>query len=320
VAEEQPPDLTPLGTPPSATPTGPSPVGPFVRSPRSTGQQQRTTGQLPRHTAQQPRHSGQQQRTTGQLPRQSGQQPRTRPGAPPIPGEATPPSPVRRQPRDHTPPAGPSMRGQPARGLQSRTAPSMVLVVALLVVALAVSLLLWITIGQDDDGDPSGSVPGAGPAATSPSVGPATITEIRAFDPDGDGQENDDQARAALADGIPSTNWKTVCYQRTLMNKPGVGLVVSLSHATVGELSFEVGNPPFQVEVFGSDAEAAPSTFAGWGQPVQNKTVSDVARPIQVTTPVPARHLLIVLRELGRDPGCSADNPYRGSIGEITFG
>ena len=34
VAEEPPPDLTPLGTPPSATTTGPSPVGPFVRSAR----------------------------------------------------------------------------------------------------------------------------------------------------------------------------------------------------------------------------------------------------------------------------------------------
>jgi serine/threonine protein kinase len=314
VAEEQPPDLTPLGTPPSATTTGPSPVGPFVRVPRSTGQHARQTGQ-------QPRQSGQQARQTGQHARQTGQHARTRPGAPPIPGEATPPSPVRRHPRDATPAAGPSLRGQPARGLQSRTAPSMVLVVALLAVALAVSLLLWITIGQGDGGDdPSSSVPGGGPAATNPAVGPATITGVRAFDPDGDGEENDDQASAALLDGNPDTNWRTLCYQRTLMNKPGVGLVVSLSHATVGELSFTVANPPFQVEVFGSDAETPPSTFEGWGQPLQNKTTSEVARPIQVTTPVPARHLLIALREIGRDPGCSADNPYRGSIGEITFG
>ena len=40
---------------------------------------------------------------------------------------------------------------------------------------------------------------------------------------------------------------------------------------------------------------------------------------VQVTIAAPARHLLIVLRELGRDTGCSAANPYRASIGEITL-
>ena len=39
-----------------------------------------------------------------------------------------------------------------------------------------------------------------------------------------------------------------------------------------------------------------------------------------VATTVPARHLLILLREIGRDPGCSEANPNRGSIGEISFG
>ena len=288
VAEEPPPDLTPLGTPPSATTTGPSPVGPFVRSARPTGPQ-----------------------------------PRTRPGAPPIPGEATPPSPVRRRPPDHTPPAGPGLRGQPARGLQSRTGPSMVLVVGLLVVAAVVALLLWVTIGRGEGGagapgttTPGGAVAGgtAGPAA-----GPATITAVQAYDPDGDGEENDGQATSALADQNPATNWTTVCYQETLMGKSGVGLVVTLSHAATGALSFEVDNPPFQVEVFGSDAEQIPSRFDGWGPALQNKTASDVAAPVTVATPVPVRHLLIVLREIGRDPGCSSANPNRGSIGEITF-
>src|SRR5829696_5739891 len=63
VADEQPPDLTPLGTPPAHT-TGPSPVGPFVRSARQTGQQ--------------PRHTGPQTRVSGAPPGITGQQPRTR--------------------------------------------------------------------------------------------------------------------------------------------------------------------------------------------------------------------------------------------------
>ena len=300
VAEEPPPDLTPLGNPP---PTGPSPVGPFVRSPRQTGQQPRTTGQ----------HA----RTTGQQARTTGQQHRTRPGAPAIPGEATPPSPVRRRPPDPTPPAGPGLRGQPARGLQSRTGPSMVLVVGLLVVALVVALLLWITIGRGEGG--------ASTETTVPAVGvpsaPVSIVDINAFDPEGDGEENDEQAAAAQADGDPETNWRTVCYALPLMgDKAGVGLVVSLSAATTGQLSFHVDNPPFQVEVFGSDAETPPTSFDGWGPPLAAKTVSDQPLQVDVATPVPVRHLLIVLREIGRDAGCTAANPHRGSIGEITFG
>jgi serine/threonine protein kinase len=287
VAEEPPADLTPLGTPPdpgSGPPTGPSPVGPFIRASRQTSQQ-----------------------------------PRTRPGAPPIPGEATPPNPVGRRPRDPTPTGGPPMRGKPAKGMQSRTGPSMVLVLVLLVVAFAVAFVLWITIGRH----PSGT-PGTSPttAAQSPPAagGTAKITGITTYDPDGDGEENDSQASSALADGNPATNWTTVCYRQSTMGKDGVGLVISLDAATTGTLAFHVGNPPFQVEVFGVDTDAVPAGFDGWGPPLQNKTFSQTAGTVSVPTPVPVEHLLIVLREIGRDPGCSANHPNRGSIGEISFG
>jgi serine/threonine-protein kinase len=306
VADEQPPDLTPLGTAPSIHTTGPSPVGPFVRSARQTGQQPRTTGQ----------HA----RTTGPPPRTTGQQLRTRAGAPAIPGEATPPSPIRHRPRDHTPAAGPSLRGQPARGLQSRTGPSMVLVVTLLLVALAVSLLLWITIGRGDGNDPAATTPATAAATAGPATGVPTISAIHSYDPDGDGDENEESVAMAAADGIPSTNWTTSCYQQTAMGKRGVGLVVTLSHTGLGELSFAVGNPPFDVEVFASDATEPPGDFDQWGPALPGSTGrSEVATTVTVPLNVPAHHLLIVLREIGRDPGCSTVNPNRGSIGEITF-
>jgi hypothetical protein len=146
------------------------------------------------------------------------------------------------------------------------------------------------------------------------------LQAVLSYDPDGDGEENDALAASALADQDPATNWTTVCYQETLMGKSGVGLVVTLSHAATGELSFDVDNPPFQVEVFGSDAAEIPAEFDDWGPALQNKTVSDVPGPVHVATPVPVRHVLIALREIGRDPGCSTANPNRGSIGEITFG
>ncbi len=285
VADEPPSDLTPLGAPPAATPgptTGPSPVGPFIRSARQTGPL-----------------------------------PRTRPGAPPIPGEATPPNPVGRRPRDPTPAGGPPMRGKPAKGMHSRTGPSMVLVLSLLAAALIVALVLWITIGRGDagTGGPSPSTSGAPPVG-----GAGRITGIAAYDPDGDGTENDGQASAALADGNPATNWTTVCYRQSTMGKDGVGLVVTLAAATTGTLTFQVGNPPFQVEVFGVDTDAVPASFDGWGPVLQNKTFSQTAGPVSVTLPVPVKHLLIVLREIGRDAGCSANHPNRGSIGEVSFG
>jgi serine/threonine protein kinase len=114
IADEPAPDLTPP-TLQHSSPPGPvpSPVGPFIRAPRTTGQVSRT-----------------------------------RPGAPPIPGEATPPNPVPRRTRDHTPNAGPRLGGSPARGLQSRTGPSMIVVLALLAIALVVALVLWATIGR----------------------------------------------------------------------------------------------------------------------------------------------------------------------------
>ena len=60
----------------------------------------------------------------------------------------------------------------------------------------------------------------------------ATIAAVAAYDPDGDGEENDELASAALADGDPATNWRTVCYAALADGrKAGVGLVVSLSRA-----------------------------------------------------------------------------------------
>jgi eukaryotic-like serine/threonine-protein kinase len=291
VAEEPPPDLTPLGNPTTGqhatTPgTTTGPVGPFVRTPRATGQQ-----------------------------------PRTRPGAPAIPGEATPPNPVSRRPRDPTPPVGPRVRGKPAKGMQTRTGPSMVLVLGLLLVALVVALVLWVTIGNRDDGDgapAAGSTPA--PTTAAAAGGAVTITGITTFDPDGEDGENDDQVRLAYADGNPTTNWRTLCYLRPSTGKDsGVGLIVSLSASAIGTIGFDVGNPPFQVDVYGSDADTPPTSLSGWGSPMGNPITSDTARHVDVTTPVPARHVLILLRQIGRDPGCSTDHPNRGSIGEISF-
>jgi hypothetical protein len=280
VADEPPVDLTPLGAS-----TGPSPVGPIIRAPRTTGPV-----------------------------------PRTRPGAPPIPGEATPPNPVDRRTREDTPDAGPRLRGSPARGLQSRTGPSLLIVGALLLAAVIVAAVLWITIGVGDPGEgaPPTSAP---PAATAAPAGPPAIAELAAYDPEGDGEENDELTGAALADGNPASNWRTECYAGSMLgSKDGVGLALMLSASGTGTLSFDVANAPYQVEVFASDAATRPAEFADWGPAVSEKVFADQPGTVHVGITSPSRHLLIVLREIGRDAGCSSANPYRASIGEISFG
>ena len=152
-------------------------------------------------------------------------------------------------------------------------------------------------------------------------AGPVEIASVAAYDPDGDGEENDELASAALADGDPATNWRTVCYARSLMgDKQGVGLALTLAAPAAGTLSFDVGNAPYQVEVFASRRRRRPGRLRRLGpghrsQAVRRPTRHRPGRHV----PSPARHLLIVFRELGRDPGCTAANPYRGTIGEIRF-
>jgi eukaryotic-like serine/threonine-protein kinase len=245
---------------------------------------------------------------------------RTRPGAPRIPGEATPPNPVEpRRPRDHTPRAGPDLRGSPARGLQSRTAPSLIVVGVLLLVALIVALVLWATIGQPADGQGSSTTAPAATARPQP-PGPVEIATIAAYDPQGDGEENDDLAAAAGADDDPATNWRTLCYASRYMGKEGVGLAVSLSRPGTGTLTFDVGNAPYTVDVFGAETRAVPAAIADWGPQVGERSFSEQPGTVEVTTSTPVRHLLILFREIGPDGGCTAANPYRGTVGNVQFG
>jgi serine/threonine-protein kinase len=264
-------------------------------------------------------------RTTGQHARTTGQQPRTRAGRPTIPGEATP-GPRGARHRDDTPDAGPRLRGTPARGLDSRLTPSLVVIGLLLGIAVIVALVLWATIGPDDGAgaDPSASttvVAAAPPAGGSGvfSVPGNVVIGLQAFDPDGDGEENDDEAHLALADGDPRTMWRTQCYSSDRMAKDGVGLAVDLEQEQAGTLRFDVPLAPYELDVFGTAALDRPIRFDGWGAPLAPMTTADEGGTVEVAATNPVRHLLIVFRQLPTDPGCSDGYPFRGSIDEIQF-
>ncbi len=254
--------------------------------------------------------------------------------------------------RDTTPSAPAPIRGTPARQDEQRWTPSLVAVGALLAVALVVAVVLFVSVNRGDapddlpmvtstpdgaeaDGAETGapadgedgeaSSDGAGPdAAAGPDAvagADARIVTVQAFDPDGDnGQENDAQASLAIADGSESTMWPTECYQdRYMGGKSGVGLILGLNGAATGTLSVQSANGPYQIDVMTATGAAAPTQLDGWSQ-VGDTRFDDTPGTIEVEITEPANYLLVWLKELGPDEVCTSANPYRGRLGEISFG
>lgn len=283
--------------------------------------------------------------TTGRLPTTPYEPARparvagaSRTGAP-IPGEvahvvagATPP----RTPRprvEHTPPAGVT-RGKPAKGLTQEWKPAFTVIALLLAAALVVAAILWSTLefGGTDDGATTSAVlpPAETPAQSADTVAtgvaaasaPVAIATITAYDPGGDGTENDGDAVLASADGNPATSWKTVCYaDKYLGGKPGVGLVVTFDGPTQSSVSVDVTSAPYQVDFFATDAETIPTGIGDWGPALgPTEFASQTETLVSPVPTAPARHMLILLKELGDDGTCSDSNPYRGGLGEIRLG
>jgi hypothetical protein len=154
------------------------------------------------------------------------------------------------------------------------------------------------------------------PVAIDPGSG---IIAVVAYDPDGDdGQENNGQAPLVL-DGNPDTGWSTSCYSSEYLGgKAGVGVVASLGSVQAGRLTVSVASAPWILEVYGSSADAIPTTYPGWGPPLSsNNGTAAKTVELQVTTPV--HHLLVSLHQLGRGASCSSDNPFSGTIAEVQF-
>ncbi len=252
--------------------------------------------------------------------------------------ERRPTVPVRpvRQP---TPPRGSERVDPPtATGLTHSWKPSMVVIAVIVLVALVVGGLLWYnlryvgdvvspttvlpagTVAPADTTETGVAVPPVDTVGAAP-TGPATIAAVTTFDPDGDNEENDGEAVLALADGDPTTAWSTVCYDSQYMGaKRGVGLVVSFDQLTQQALSVDVINAPYQLRFFAVADDVAPADLDGWGPELGTKAFASEPDTVVSALPaVPARHMLVLLNEIGRDSSCSAERPYRGRLGEITL-
>lgn len=168
---------------------------------------------------------------------------------------------VRARPTEPTPPAGVAVRPLPtAQRKRNRQLP--ILIIVLLAVALIVAGILV-----------SGTIrPSSAPSGTAPVNTPSSVRILgaAAFDPQGDGVENDAQLPNAI-DGDPSTSWTTEGYlSRTFGTKQGVGIVLRLEgQRTLGTLEVISPTRDWAFSVYVADTPR--STLDTWGKPVASR-------------------------------------------------
>ncbi len=194
---------------------------------------------------------------------------------------------------DPTPPAGmPATSVQPERRWLVPAVATVLLAAAVVLLGLVLSRsdLARDLLGRDDR--PAVAAPGPSAALA--------IQAITAFDPDGDGSENDARLGNAI-DGDPATSWATSRYNTRDFGKlkPGVGVWVDLgTRAKPG--SIRVASPSVgwsaNVHVSGEPG----STLAAWG-PVA-ASVAEADGTVEVRLPGnEGRYVLVWFTSTGTD-------------------
>lgn len=145
------------------------------------------------------------------------------------------------------------------------------------------------------------------------------LVGVKSYDPNGDDKVENEDMLPALLDNNPASEWTTVCYGNQFFgSKAGVGVVATLSGIGLGDLTANFANGPYSADVFVSTAETIPATVDEWGLRVATAYSKD---PGIATFEVnaPARHVLLLLREVGRSNSCSNANPYKGRVADLSF-
>lgn len=174
-------------------------------------------------------------------------------------------------------------------------------------------LVLTALDGDGDGGSPAADEQRSGGDSSerSTEIRRLGIAGVRALDPEGDGEEHDEEA-GLVADRDTSTAWTTMEYYDPLeLQKSGVGLVLDLgAPADVTEVVVRPQGGPTDFEVRVSprpgDSPAAFEEFDGTSNATGPTT-------LRVAEPVRTRYVLVWLTELP-----AVDGNYRGSISEVT--
>ncbi|MGD9701514.1 MAG: serine/threonine-protein kinase [Acidimicrobiia bacterium] len=220
--------------------------------------------------------------------------------------------------RDPTPTSG-TVRGRPARQFQQRRMPSLLVVGVIIAAALLISVVLISSLGEPSDPTTPSDTDAATTIVETTLAGPAVPVDggWSSSDPDGDDRVENEESVALAHDGSGSTSWSTVCYaNQYLGGKRGVGIVMTLSKPATGQLSVTFGASPWSAAVHVADE--LPASFEGWGAAIDSSYSLD-AQTATFDIGTAATYVLISLQQLAEDPGCTASNPFRGRISEITF-
>ena len=175
--------------------------------------------------------------------------------------------------------------------------------IPLLALALVVAVAWWIgdallsvsgTVDDTPEGStPSASAPADGSAEQTPAGAPAAITAADVFDPEGDGEPENDQAVPLAYDGNPATSWSTLTYRGSPAFgnlKSGVGLLLDLGDAQqLAGVTLVSTTPGATVEIrTGDTAGAALDDFA----PAADGTIEGETA-LAFAEPVEARYVLV---------------------------
>lgn len=185
----------------------------------------------------------------------------------------------------------------------------------LLAAAAIIATVLLATVLDGSGGDGSATPTPSVTTAPQGIVAPVSVVRTFAYDPNGDGTENDEDV-ALLDDGNTGTAWTTVCYESRFMGaKQGVGIVTELTAGGPVNIDVDVDSAPWQLRVY--TADELPTTLDGWGEPAASD-FDDQARQMITSLPSAGRYVLVLLGELGRSDECSTDNPYQGRLSELS--
>jgi serine/threonine-protein kinase len=170
-----------------------------------------------------------------------------------------------------------------------------------IVVLVALALgLAGLLIDRSGAGNLFGAL-GGGDGST-----PVTIASAQAFDPGGDGHENDASAPLAI-DGDPTTSWRTEGYNDRDITKlkPGVGLVLHLDRSvSIDGLELDSPTNGWKIEVYVADGSA--QELSDWGKPVATPDPLAAGRSTVDLDGAKGSEVLIWILDRGDAPGRAA--------------
>ncbi len=217
----------------------------------------------------------------------------------------------------------------PSRPLRKPTKPGpaqprrwMALIAAMGLLLLATGITSAVVLNQRQGAAPSDQSPSASQPNPPASSGPLQITGARAFDPQGDPPNDENNGDAKLAiDGDPKTRWTTVRYLGTPKLgglKRGVGLIVDLGKPVpVSQVNLKLSGKGTNVQIRVPKTDPATVTKPPMKSDSQWRTVGSQAKAgssasIKLKAPETTRFVLVYLTSLPKEGG-----GYRGGIYEV---